>query len=362
MFQLEPAPPKMELNDYILLYKSANNFEHIRFFLHRYENKPNYDVAKDCKDYGQKANFDDIKLITVTTLLEILPRYRPGTGVMFIKFAKPYVNAEIQKFIRKYGSFYSVVNDNHYRELKRATAIFYDRHDLSVNERIAEIVRQTGKSKQTVSDLLAEGESFKFYQSIYTDCKDDFGDEYFEDRIADEYSNPQNLVPSFLLYDDMITAIENQMHRSQAILLRRLGISCLYCGQTGSPTAKEEIANHFELYSDSAVDRALNKAITATAKYLTAQGWFYAMQIKQESTTKKNGKIISAIYSYRPMFGEDKGELEFDLTKPAENNYIIDKFTVWDRKYPFFRRLVKEVAKMQAVGKFDKEKLLVWWP
>lgn len=104
MFQLEPAPPKMELNDYVLLYKSTDDFEHIRFFLHRYENKLNYDVAKVCKDYGQNSNFDDIKLITVATLLEALPKYRPETGVMLGITKRPMniskQDCRLQKMIR----------------------------------------------------------------------------------------------------------------------------------------------------------------------------------------------------------------------------------------------------------------------
>jgi hypothetical protein len=60
------------------------------------------------------------------------------------------------------------------------------------------------------------------------------------------------------------------------------------------------------------------------------------------------------------MLESDDGELEFDLTKPAKDNYIIDHFTPLDRQYPFFRRAVKELSKMQEKGLFYKERVLAW--
>jgi len=361
MYQLAPKPPKMELDEYIEKYKATDNFLYFRFFLHYYENRLNGEVERICRIYGQKHNFEDIKQTIVITLIKLIPKYNPELGVPFLSFAKVYVTAAIRRYIRKYGSCYSVKNDNHFRELRKANGIYYKDPEKSAKERLAETVSQMGKSEKDVRDLLIEGEHFRYYDSIYVDLEDDLGEPYFEEWVIDEYSQPETIVPNLMLSDDMLEAVEKLMHRPRAILLRRLGILCLYCGRTGERISKEEIANHFELYSDSAVDRTLNKATAELAKVLTTKGWFRAMHIKRESQTVIKGKTIGTTYSYRPMFGADEGLLEFNLTKPAEKGYIIDRFTPWDKEYPFFRHLVREVAKMQEKGEYVKERLLVWW-
>jgi len=361
MYQLTPAPPKMELNEYIEKYKSTDDFLYIQFFLHRYENRLNVEVDRFCRVYGQRHNFEDIKQTIVVTLIRLLPKYNLDLGVSFLAFSKAYITAAVRRYIRRYGSCYAVENDNHFRELRKVNAIYYKDPEKSANERLADTVRQTGKSHAGVMKLLVEGKAFRHYDSIFKDLEDDSGEAYFEEWVIDEYSQPETLVPGFLLYDDMIDAVDNLMYRAKEILLRRLGILCLYCGRVGAKIPKEEIANHFELYSDSAVDRAFGKAAAELAKALTAKGWFRAMRIKRESQTTRNGQLVTAAYSYCPMFGADTGLLEFDLAQPAEKGYIIDQFTPQDRQYPFFRQLVREVAKMQAAGQFPKEKLLVWW-
>jgi hypothetical protein len=38
-----------------------------------------------------------------------------------------------------------------------------------------------------------------------------------------------------------------------------------------------------------------------------------------------------------------------------------DRFTAWDRQYPFFRWLVREAARMRENEHFGKERTFVWW-
>ena|GEM_PF-3600485 len=165
-----------------------------------------------------------------------------------------------------------------------------------------------------------------------------------------------------MIYDGLVNAVESLPDKTKTIFLADLGILCLYCGRVSkNRIPQQDIANMYELYSARAVQKQVDKAAEGMIRKLTAKGWLQAMTIKL-TDKKMNGKdTVSVTYAYYPMFGNDEGLLEFDLTQPAEERCIIDRFTVWDRQYPFFRRLVREVARMQKTGKFDKERVLVWW-
>jgi DNA-directed RNA polymerase specialized sigma subunit len=361
MYQIKPAPPDISADECIRLYQQACDTLYLRFFLHKYERRLNERVRYFGRTYGQLHRFEDIKQTIVLTLLELVPKFEPERNVPFEAYAKDFVEAAVDKFIRQNGSFYTIENDNHYRALKQITAIYYERTDLSVNERIAEITRQTGKSGKRVVEFLLEGLDFKGYQSRLKPCYDEHGN-YFETDVAalDEYSNPETVVPLLLCYDDLVAAVDRLDYAESDILHKLLGIACMNCGRVCAKMKKSEIANLYEYYDTGFVDRTMDSALVSIIRDLCLARWMYAMRITQKSGKTQNGKLLSIAYTYEPMLNGDVGELEFDLTQPAEKGYVIDRFSKWDRQYPFFRRLASEVSKMQKRGEFVKSKVVVW--
>jgi DNA-directed RNA polymerase specialized sigma subunit len=362
MYQLKPAPPNITEDECIRLYKQNGDFLYFRFFLHKYERRLNDYTRKIGAHYGQSHRFEDTKQTVVLTLMEVAEKFEPERNVPFLAFAKMYVKAAIIEYFRINGSFYSVENANHYRLLRKVTKIYNDSLGETTAARIAEAVEKSGVKEKNVIKLLTEGMNFNGYQSLSKPTYDKGRRSYYDPDVAapDEYSNPETVVPMLLRYDVMVDAVTNLDYKENDVLHKVLGIACMECGRVCAKMKKQDIANLYEYYSTDAVDNVMKTALASIIRELSLAGWLYSMRITQTSCKEKNGKLISAVYTYEPLLGGEEGSIEFDLTRPAKEGYIIDRFTSFDRQYPFFRRLVREVTKMQECGKFDKTRVLVW--
>jgi len=363
IYQLDNAPPQMSRNEYIVRYKQTGDYIYLRYFLHNFESKLNGIARKVCKKYRVNSRFEDVKQVITETILKRLPDYDLTVGTTLLQYAEPYIKAAINNYIGRYGSATFSLNSNAYRQLRQVNAIYYDSLEQTERGKIAEIIRQTGLDESDIRAIIVGGRDFRYPYSIdYTLEDEDRGKvELVTGDVPDIYSNPDTLIPGFLFYDDLVDAVDKLPYKQQTVLLEEYGIKCLGCGRIGKRMPQQEIANLYELYSTRAVQKQEDKAVEAIIRELTAKGWFRSMTIRQVGKLMQNGELVTALYSYTPAFSDEAGLLEFDLTRPAEKGYIIDRVTPWDRQYPFFRRLVREVAKMQVKGEFVKEKVVAWW-
>lgn len=362
LYHLANEPPEMPLNDFIVLYKQTGDEIYIQYFLHRYEPDLNGRIWKICDKQKLNCRFEDLKQVIVTAILECLPDYDLSVGTTLLQYVDPYINGAVYTYLRQYGSAAFSLNSNEYKTLRKVNAIYYSSNESTEQERYAEVTGQTGISELDAQQIIVGGQSFRYPYTIdYTIKSSDGDNEPVAEKIPDLYSNPAEIVSHGLLYDDLVDAIESQPDKPKTVLLEDLGIKCLYCGRTGRRMPQQDIANLYELYSTRAVQKLKDKAVETMVLELTAKGWLRSMKIHLVEKKMDGKTALFVTYAYYPMFSDDKGLLEFDLNGPAEKGYMIDRFTSWDRQYPFFKRLVREVAKMQGKGEYPKERLLVWW-
>ena len=74
-------------------------------------------------------------------------------------------------------------------------------------------------------------------------------------------ADPGEVVPNALFMDEVIDAIQALSYKQQQILYLSNGISCLACGRICNRKTYAELANGFELYSESAAEKQRKQAI-----------------------------------------------------------------------------------------------------
>ncbi len=93
VFQLDPEPPQMELNDYICKAVRKRDLSYISFFLHHFEKRLNGVIyrflTRNGYDRYDPARFLDYKLEVLQMLLYCLPKFDPEQKTEFLKYAKP---------------------------------------------------------------------------------------------------------------------------------------------------------------------------------------------------------------------------------------------------------------------------------
>ena len=72
---------------------------------------------------------------------------------------------------------------------------------------------------------------------------------------GDRSADPGEVVPNALFMDEIVEAIEVLPAKQREILYRSCGIRCMACGRVGNRETYAELANRFELYSESAVEK-----------------------------------------------------------------------------------------------------------
>jgi DNA-directed RNA polymerase specialized sigma subunit len=265
MYSLSPAPPKYPLNEYIKQYKLTNDENYLNYFLHCYEPTLNKTAWAFCVKYHQEHRFQDVKQTIVEALFEKLPEYDPSQGVTFLQFSKYYVQDALHEYVRINGSIYSIETQNRFKALRKANAIYYLCLDKGMDEHaaISACANQMALSENTVKTLIAEGIAFRYYNSTDSSVIIEEGEEIFEERyfIGDRSIDPATVVPQALFMDEIINIIEKLPYRQCRILYESCGIKCIYCGRIGKRKNYAGLANEFELYSESAVEKQRKAAI-----------------------------------------------------------------------------------------------------
>ena len=278
MYRLTPSPLKRYWDDYIAAYKETGDTIHINFFLHHYENELNTQTRAYCNEYNVRNRFSDVKQTIVETIIERIPHYDLTRNVPFTQYIKDYVDYAVDVFVNTNGGSVNM-SINHYRLLKKVNAIYYRLRDeqLPYDKRI-EVIRMEARLKtdEQVISLIQEGESFRYYESTDTDEQesDNADDESMCKSVAIDYdSDPASLYKNLVFWHTIFDAIENDLtYRQKSALLDFYGI-CVDClNDTGRRKTNREIANTFELYSDSVIINDRKKAAAIIKNRLKEAG------------------------------------------------------------------------------------------
>ena len=95
MYRIVPAPPKWDLQEYIVTYLKEQDERYLAWFLHYYEKTLNKNVQSYMRQFFMQEHFADLKQAYVAGLLKALGKYTPDGGASFVSFKEHYAEREI---------------------------------------------------------------------------------------------------------------------------------------------------------------------------------------------------------------------------------------------------------------------------
>ena len=155
MYRIVPAPPKWDLQEYIVTYLKEKDERYLSWFLHYYEKTLNKNVQSYMRQFFMQEHFADLKQAYISGLLKALGKYTPDGGASFVSFKEHYAEREILDYIRSMRTGFTVQSLAEYAKLRKAMAVWdkYDRNyaDDAIEAVAAEIGETTDDTKKFCS-------------------------------------------------------------------------------------------------------------------------------------------------------------------------------------------------------------------
>ena len=280
MYRLDPAPPKLPLQECIELYFDENEDKYLSWYLHDREPMLNKLAQDACQRYGLPEHFVDIKQAAVCGILAALQKYDPSIGVPFVSFQKQYISDSIEDYIRTAQSGVITMTTDIYPVLRRIMAIYHQSGDDCSDDSVQRIADEVAMDAKSVRKYIAIGTLNERRVDFYRQY-DEGGEETGEDVTVDTTSQPDKLYFQAVLYDALHRAYDNLTYREQRTVAKHLG----FCGICWSvkkavlingeieyrpikPMTFEEISHSASRRSDKASERTYKNALEKMRKAL----------------------------------------------------------------------------------------------
>ena len=280
MYRLDPAPPKLPLQECIELYFDENEDKYLSWYLHDREPMLNKLAQDACQRYGLPEHFVDIKQAAVCGILAALQKYDPSIGVPFVSFQKQYISDSIEDYIRTAQSGVITMTTDTYPVLRRIMAIYHQSGDDCSDDSVQRIANEVTMDAKSVRKYIAIGTLNERRVDFYRQY-DEGGEETGEDVTVDTTSQPDKLYFQAVLYDALHRAYDNLTYREQRTVAKHLG----FCGICWSvkkavlingeieyrpikPMTFEEISHSASRRSDKASERTYKNALEKMRKAL----------------------------------------------------------------------------------------------
>lgn len=280
MYRLDPAPPKMPAQEYIVHYLTEKEEKYLAWYLHDQEPALTKLAQAACERYAMAEHFTDIKQAAVCGILVALQKYDPAVGAPFAAFQKRYMQDGIDDYIRTAQSGVITMTADTYPVLRRIMAIYHLNGDDCSDICIQRIADETGMGEKTVCKYIAIGTLNERRVDFYRQCDED-GEETAEDISVDTTSQPDKLYFRAVLYDALHEAYGSLTYREQRTVAKHLGF-CDTCWSVRKavlingeieyksikPMTFEEISHSASRRSDKASERTYNNALEKMRKTL----------------------------------------------------------------------------------------------
>ena len=333
VFQLDPEPPQMELNDYICEVVRHKDLAYFSFFLHHFEKHLNSVIYRFLTRSGidryDPARFLDYKLEILQMLLFCLPRFDPAKETEFLKCAKHYIQDGLL-FCRMMGEAGSFASLAEYRRVRQIGAI-YNGSGKSRAEVVSEFAVQSGYKGESVSadELLTIARRNRSIVSLYRMEQDEDGEETGEDVTRDDSWNYADILWNGIQAKTVVAAFDQLSYKEQWYLEKRNAI-CMTCGRVSTLSTQstfEDLAVDFEGTTASGAERFYRRTLDKLRLKLLERGLVHTVTLKQTECRKKNKKIAAAVYLYRADNDGEWGEIRFDFENGTAE---IVKLADWD--------------------------------
>ena len=273
MYRLDPAPPKLPAQEYIVRYLTEKEDKYLAWYLHDQEPALNKLAQAACERYAMAEHFADIKQAAVCGILTALQKYDPAVGAPFVAFQKRYVQDGIDDYIRTAQSGVITMTTDTYPVLKRIMAIYHQGGDNATDDSMQRIANEIGLDTKTVQRYIAIGALNERRADFYLQYDED-GEETGEDVTVDAASRPDKMYFRAVLYDALHQAYDSLTYREQRTVAKHLGF-CDTCWSVRKavlingeieyrpikPMTFEEISHSASRKSDKASERAFYAAM-----------------------------------------------------------------------------------------------------
>ena len=280
MYRLDPAPPKLPAQEYIVRYLTEKEEKYLAWYLHDQEPALNKLAQAACERYAMAEHFADIKQAAVCGILAALQKYDPAVGAPFAAFQTRYMQDGIDDYIRTAQSGVITMTADTYPVLRRIMAIYHLNGDDCSDSCIQRIADETGMGEKSVRKYITIGTLNERRVDFYRQYDED-GEETAEDISVDTTSQPDKLYFRAVLYDALYEAYGSLTYREQRTVAKHLGF-CDACWSVRKavlingeieykpikPMTFEEISHSASRRSDKASERTYNNALEKMRKAL----------------------------------------------------------------------------------------------
>lgn len=280
MYRLDPAPPKLPAQEYIVRYLTENEDKYLDWYLHDQEPALNKLVQAACERYAMAEHFADIKQAAVCGILTALQKYDSAVGAPFVAFQKRYIQDSIDDYIRTAQSGVITMTVDTYPVLRRIMAIYRQSGDDCSDSNIQKIASEVNMDVKSVRKYIAIGTLNERRVDFYRQYDED-GEETGEGIAVDTTSQPDKLYFRAMLYDALHQAYDSLTYREQRTIAKHLGF-CDTCWSVRKvvlingeieyrpikPMTFEKISHSASRKSDKASERTYNNALEKMRKAL----------------------------------------------------------------------------------------------
>ena len=280
MYRLDPAPPKLPTQEYIVRYLTENEDKYLAWYLHDQEPALNKLVQAACERYAMAEHFADIKQAAVCGILTALQKYDSAVGAPFVAFQKRYIQDSIDDYIRTAQSGVITMTVDTYPVLRRIMAIYRQSGDDCSDSNIQKIASEVNMDVKSVRKYIAIGTLNERRVDFYRQYDED-GEETGEGIAVDTTSQPDKLYFRAMLYDALHQAYDSLTYREQRTIAKHLGF-CDTCWSVKKvvlingeieyrpikPMTFEKISHSASRKSDKASERTYNNALEKMRKAL----------------------------------------------------------------------------------------------
>ena len=280
MYRLDPAPPKLPAQEYIVRYLTENEDKYLTWYLHDQEPALNKLVQAACERYAMAEHFADIKQAAVCGILTALQKYDSAVGAPFVAFQKRYIQDSIDDYIRTAQSGVITMTVDTYPVLRRIMAIYRQSRDDCSDSNIQKIASEVNMDVKSVRKYIAIGTLNERRVDFYRQYDED-GEETGEGIAVDTTSQPDKLYFRAMLYDALHQAYDSLTYREQRTIAKHLGF-CDTCWSVKKvvlingeieyrpikPMTFEKISHSASRKSDKASERTYNNALEKMRKAL----------------------------------------------------------------------------------------------
>ena len=321
-----------DLNEYFIAALESRDKGYFEAFIKVYEPALEKPANRFVMHYGlSEDDAEDIKQIFLETLWTSFLSYDAADPIPLLQYVKLAVPQKWLEYIRTVKNACSVPSENGYDELRKVMGIYNNTPELSANERIALIVKETGFTEEKVTELVAIGKATEYPIGIIPTEDDEepgtISDELIEDPSVPLFQEAwRNICREYFR-----TAADNISPKDKQIISLSLGV-CFDCFGIFKPNTYAEIALKQGAAGEKSIEKKRKTAIEKFAKELCALGFCDGVALKQKDmvVAKVDGekKVQSVTYAYTPYCEGEAGEIihtpsgkhRFQIIRLAEND------------------------------------------